>query len=154
MPPEDVDDNQIDENEETKDSFIDEKNAIKRVKPKDQGIILAEDQEEGKEVYDGSIEQKIEEVQEHDDLVVEEVDHDSWGEEPDYGYQYNKETVEKELAAGEGVYTPEGRDELVEDDELTSEEAFYMEGRDRVLKKKKREGYTDNPEMQEQWKDD
>jgi len=153
MPPDEVDDNQIEEDKQRKDSLLDEKNAIKRVKPKDQGIVLAEDQEEGKEVYDGSLEQKIEEVQEHDDKVVEEVDHDSWGEEPDYGYQYDKEKVDNELAAGEGVYTPEGREELVEDDELTAAEAFYMEGRDKVFKKK-REGYTDNPEMQEQWKDD
>ncbi|MGZ4921936.1 MAG: hypothetical protein ACXV3U_07075, partial [Halobacteriota archaeon] len=87
------------------------------------------------------------------DLVVEEVDHDPWGKEPDYGYQYDQERADNEVAAGEAVYTPEGREELVEDDEITAEEAFYMEGRDKVYKRK-REGYTDNPEMQEQWKDD
>jgi hypothetical protein len=61
--------------------------------------------------------------------------------------------VDKEVAAGEGVYTPEGREELVEDDEITSEEAFYMEGRDKVLKRKTK-GFTNNPEIQQQWKED
>ena len=61
--------------------------------------------------------------------------------------------MDKEVASGEGVYTPEGREELVEDDEITSEEAFYMEGRDKVLKRKAK-NFTDNPEIQQQWKED
>jgi len=69
------------------------------------------------------------------------------------GYQYNEEVVKKEVAAGEGVYTPEGREELVEDDEITSEEAFYMEGRDKVLKAQG-ERFHDNPEIQQQWEED
>ncbi len=146
-------DNQQESTEGSADSLLDEKNAIRRVRPKDQGIILAEDQKEGAQIYDGTIEQKEEETEQHDDLVVEEVDHDSWGEEPDYGHQYDREKADNEVAAGEAVYTPEGREELVEDDEITAEEAFYMEGRDKVFKRK-REEYTDNPEMQEQWKDD
>ncbi len=152
MAPEDKD-NQKDESKDTADTLLDERNAVRRVKPKDHGIILAEDQKENAEIYDGSLEQKEEEIEEHDDLVVEEVDHDPWGEEPDYGYQYDQERADNEVAAGEAVYTPEGREELVADDEITTEEAFYMEGRDKVYKRK-REGYTDNPEMQEQWKDD
>ncbi len=146
-------DNQKDQREDTIDSMLDEKNAVRRVKPKDQGIILAEDQKEGAEIYDGTLEQKTEESELHDDLVVEEVDHDLWGEEPDYGHQYDREKADDEVAAGEAIYTPEGREELVEDDEITAAEAFYMEGRDKVFKRK-REEYTDNPEMQEQWKDD
>jgi len=152
MAPED-EDNQKDQSEDTTDSLLDERNAVRRVKPKDHGIILAEDQKEDAEIYDGSLEQKEEEIEQHDDLVVEEVDHDPWGKEPDYGYQYDQERADNEVAAGEAVYTPEGREELVKDDEITAEEAFYMEGRDKVYKRK-REGYTDNPEMQEQWKDD
>ncbi len=152
MAPENKD-NQKDESKDTADTLLDERNAVRRVKPKDHGIILAEDQKENAEIYDGSLEQKEEEIEEHDDLVVEEVDHDPWGEEPDYGYQYDKERADNEVAAGEAVYTPEGREELVADDEITTDEAFYMEGRDKVYKRK-REGYTDNPEMQEQWKDD
>jgi hypothetical protein len=107
-----------------------------------------------REIYDGSLELKIDEAtEEHDGAVVEEVDHEPWGEEPDYGYQYDKEVVDEEIAAGEGVYTPEGREELAEDDEITTEEAFYMEGRDKVFKRKTK-GYTNNPEIQEQWKED
>ncbi len=146
-------DNQKDQSKDTADSLLDEKDAIRRVKPKDQGVILAEDQQEDAEIYDGTLEQKTEESEQHDDLVVEEVDHDPWGEEPDYGHQYEQERADDEVAAGEAIYTPEGREELVKDDEITTEEAFYMEGRDKVLKRK-REEYTDNPEMQEQWKDD
>ncbi len=145
--------NQDDQAEEAAESLLDEKNAIRRVKPKDQGVILAEDQQENAEVYDGTIEQKEEESEQHDDAVVEEVDHDPWGAEPDYGYQYKKEKADDEVASGEAIYTPEGREELLEDDEISTEEAFYMEGRDRVFKRK-REEYTDHPEMQEQWKDD
>jgi len=152
MAPENKD-YEKDENEDTADTLLDQRNAVRRVKPKDHGIILAEDQKEDAEIYDGSLEQKGEEIKEHDDLVVEEVDHDQWGEEPDYGYQYDQERADNEVASGEAVYTPEGREELVADDEITAEEAFYMEGRDKVYKRK-REGYTDNPEMQEQWKDD
>ncbi|MGZ4903665.1 MAG: hypothetical protein ACXVIG_01240 [Halobacteriota archaeon] len=144
---------QKDQSEDAADSVLDEKNAIRRVKPKDQGVILAEDQKEGADIYDGTLEQKAEESEQHDDLVVEEVDHDAWGEEPDYGHQYEQETADNEVATGEAIYTPEGREELLEDDEITAEEAFYMEGRDKVFKRK-REEYTDNPEMQEQWKDD
>ncbi len=146
-------DDQKDQEDGTADSLLDEKNAIRRVKPKDQGVILAEDQKEDADIYDGTLEQKTEESERHDDLVVEEVDHDPWGEEPDYGHQYDQEKADNEVAAGEAIYTPEGREELVEDDEITAGEAFYMEGRDKVYKRK-REGYTDNPEIQEQWKDD
>ncbi len=146
-------DDQNDQSDDTGESLLDEKNAIRRVKPKDQGVILAEDQKEDAEIYDGTIEQKEEESEQHDDEVVEEVDHDPWGEEPDYGHQYDKEKADEEVAAGEAIYTPEGREELVQDDEISTEEAFYMEGRDKVFKRK-REEYTDNPEMQEQWKDD
>ncbi len=146
-------DEQQEQTEDTTESLLDEKNAIRRVKPKDRGVVLAEDQKEDAQIYDGTIEQKDEESEQHDDPVVEEVDHDPWGKEPDYGYQYDQEKADNEVAAGEGVYTPEGREELVEDDEISAEEAFYMEGRDRVFKRK-REEYTDNPEMQEQWKDD
>ncbi|HYA33349.1 MAG TPA: hypothetical protein VEG65_05080 [Candidatus Bathyarchaeia archaeon] len=135
-------------------SFADEKNELKRVKPKDQGIVEADDQKENREIYDGSLQLKVDEAtEEHEGELVEEVDHDPWGEEPDYGYQYDKEIVDREVGAGEGVYTPEGREELAEDDEITSEEAFYMEGRDEVLKRKTK-GFTNNPEIQQQWKDD
>ncbi len=146
-------DDHVDRSDEAPESLLDEKNAVRRVKPKDQGIILAEDQKEDQEIYDGTLEQKEEERERHDDLVVEEVDHDPWGEEPEYGHQYDQERADDEVAAGEAVYTPEGREELIKDDEITAEEGFYMEGRDRVYKRK-REEYTDNPEMQEQWKDD
>jgi hypothetical protein len=61
--------------------------------------------------------------------------------------------VDKETAAGEGVYTPEGREELVEEDEITAEEAFYMEGRDKVFKRKTKD-HPNNPEIEEQWKED
>ncbi|MFZ0926065.1 MAG: hypothetical protein WCE82_03770 [Halobacteriota archaeon] len=154
MPREDTDNKPSDQDDERFDSFVDEKDDVKRVKPKDQGVVEADDQKENREIYDGSLELKIDEAtEEHDDKVVEEVDHDLWGEEPDYGYQYDEELVDKEVAAGEGVYTPEGREELAEDDEITSEEAFFMEGRDKVLKRKAK-GFTNNPEIQEQWKED
>jgi hypothetical protein len=154
MPREDTDNQPSDQDDERFDSFIDEKDDVKRVKAKDQGVVETDDQKENGEIYDGSLELKIDEATEkHDDSVVEEVDHDPWGKEPDYGYQYNKEVVKKEVAAGEGVYTPEGREELVEDDEITSEEAFYMEGRDKVLKRKAKD-FTDNPEIQQQWEED
>lgn len=154
MPREDTDNKPSDQDDERFDSLVDEKDDVKRVKPKDQGVVEADDQKENREIYDGSLELKIDEAtEEHDDAVVEEVGHDPWGKEPDYGYQYDEEVVDKEVAAGEGVYTPEGRDELVEDDEITSEEAFYMEGRDKVLKRKTK-GFTNNPEIQQQWKED
>jgi hypothetical protein len=154
MPREDTDNQPSDQDDERFDSFIDEKDDVKRVKAKDQGVVETDDQRENGEIYDGSLELKIDEATEkHDDSVVEEVDHDPWGKEPDYGYQYNEEVVKKEVAAGEGVYTPEGREELVEDDEITSEEAFYMEGRDKVLKRKAKD-FTDNPEIQQQWEED
>jgi len=154
MPREDTDKKPLDQDAERFDSFVDEKDDVKRIKPKDQGVVETDDQKENQEIYDGSLELKIDEAtQEHNDSVVEEVDHDPWGKEPDYGYQYNEEVVKKEVAAGEGVYTPEGREELVEDDEITSEEAFYMEGRDKVLKRKAK-NFTDNPEIQQQWKED
>jgi hypothetical protein len=154
MPREDTDNQPSDQDDERFDSFIDEKDDVKRVKAKDQGVVETDDQKENGEIYDGSLELKIDEATEkHDDSVVEEVDHDPWGKEPDYGYQYNEEVVKKEVAAGEGVYTPEGRKELVEDDEITSEEAFYMEGRDKVLKRKAKD-FTDNPEIQQQWEED
>jgi hypothetical protein len=154
MPREDTDNQPSDQDDERFDSFVDEKDDVKRVKPKDQGAVEADDQKENREIYDGSLELKIDEAtEEHDGGVVEEVGHDPWGKEPDYGYQYDEEIVDKEVAAGEGVYTPEGRDELAEDDEITSEEAFFMEGRDKVLKRKTK-GFTNNPEIQEQWKED
>ncbi len=154
MPREDTDNQPSDQDDERFDSFIDEKDDVKRVKAKDQGVVETDYQKENGEIYDGSLELKIDEATEkHDDSVVEEVDHDPWGKEPDYGYQYNEEVVKKEVAAGEGVYTPEGREELVEDDEITSEEAFYMEGRDKVLKRKAKD-FTDNPEIQQQWEED
>jgi len=155
MPREDTDKKPSDQNAERFDFFVDEKDDVKRVRPKDQGVIEADDQKENREIYDGSLELKINEAaqKEHDDEVVEEVGHDLWGEEPDYGYQYDAEVVDNEIAAGEGVYTPEGREELVEDDEITNEEAFYMEGRDKVLKRKTK-GFTNNPEIQQQWKED
>ena len=155
MPREDTDNKPSDQDDEQFDFFVDEKDDVKRVKPKDQGVVEADDQKENREIYDGSLELKIDEAarEEHDGGVVEEVGHDPWGKEPDYGYQYNEEVVDKEVAAGEGVYTPEGREELVEDDEITSEEAFYMEGRDKVLKRKTK-GFTNNPEIQQQWKED
>ena len=155
MPPEKIDNQPSDQDDERFDSFVDEKDDVKRVKPKDQGVVEADDQKENREIYDGSLELKIDEAatEEHDGEVVEEVGHDPWGKEPDYGHQYNEEVVDKEIAAGEGVYTPEGREELVEDDEITSEEAFYMEGRDKVLKRKAKD-FTDNPEIQQQWEED
>jgi len=154
MPREDTDNQPSNQDDERFDSFIDEKDDVKRVKAKDQRVVETDDQKENGEIYDGSLELKIDEATEkHDDSVVEEVDHDPWGKEPDYGYQYNEEVVKKEVAAGEGVYTPEGREELVEDDEITSEEAFYMEGRDKVLKRKAKD-FTDNPEIQQQWEED
>ncbi|MEI7827444.1 MAG: hypothetical protein WCI87_06605 [Euryarchaeota archaeon] len=74
------------------------------MKPKDQGVVEADDQKEDRKIYDGSLELKIDEAtEEHNGGVVEEIDHDPWGKEPDYGYQYDKEIVEKEIAAGEGV---------------------------------------------------
>jgi hypothetical protein len=154
MPRKDTDNKPSDLDDERFDSFVDEKDDVKRVKPKDQGVVEADDQKENREIYDGSLELKIDEAtEEHDDEVVEEVDHDPWGEEPNYGYQYDEEVVNKEVAEGEGVYTPEGREELAEDDEITSEEVFYMEGRDKVLKRKAKD-FTDNPEIQQQWKED
>jgi hypothetical protein len=154
MPREDADNQPSDQDDQGFDSLVDEKDDVKRVKPKDQGVVEADDQKENREIYDGSLELKIDEAtEEHDGGVVEEVGHDPWGKEPDYGYQYDQELVDKEVAAGEGVYTPEGREELVEDDEITSEEAFYMEGRDKVLKRKTK-GFTNNPEIQQQWKED
>ena len=154
MRQKDTDDEPSDQDGKRFDSFVDEQDDVKHVKPKDQGIVEADDQKENREIYDGSLELKIDEAaEEHNDEVVEEVGHDLWGEEPDYGYQYDAEVVDNEIAAGEGVYTPEGREELVEDDEITNEEAFYMEGRDKVLKRKTK-GFTNNPEIQQQWKED
>ena len=154
MPPRDSQNSPATRGDRPSASLTDQKNDIERIKPKDQGVVEADDQKENREIYDGSLELKIEETSEqHNGQVVEEVDHEPWGKEPDYGYKYDEEITSKEIAAGEGIYTPEGREELVEDDEITAEEAFYMEGRDRVLKRKTN-GYTDNPEIQAQWKED
>jgi hypothetical protein len=154
MPRKDSSDKAADRDEQQSDFLVGERNDIKRVRPKDQEVIEADDQKEDREVYDGSLELKIDEAtEEHDGGVVEEIDHEPWGKEPDYGHQYDEEIVENEIAAGEGVYTPEGREELVEDDEITTEEVFYMEGRDKVFKRKTK-GHTNNPEIQEQWKED
>jgi hypothetical protein len=154
MPAKDTKNSPVNRVDQPPASLTDQKNDIRRIKPKDQGIVEADDQKEDREIYDGSLELKIEEgSEEHNGHVVEEVGHEPWGKEPEYGYQYDEEIISNEIAAGEGVYTPEGREELVEDDEITTEEAFYMEGRDKVLKRKTK-GYTNNPEIQAQWKDD
>jgi hypothetical protein len=154
MPREDSDDKLIDRNDQRSDFLDKEENNVKLVKSKAQEVVATDDEKEDREIYDGSLELKIEEVGEkHNGKVVEEIDHEPWGKEPDYGYQYDKEVVDKETAAGEGVYTPEGREELIEDDEITNEEAFYMEGRDKVFKRKAKE-YPNNPEIEEQWKED
>jgi hypothetical protein len=153
MPSNDSDDELTNRDDQRLDSSVEE-NDTKSVKSKDQRVIEATDQKENQEIYDGSLELKIDEVtDEHDGEVVEEIDHEPWGKEPDYGYQYDKEVVDKEIAAGEGVYTPEGREELIEDDEMTAEEAFYMEGRDKVFKRKTKD-QPNNPEIEEQWKED
>jgi hypothetical protein len=137
-----------------RDSLVEEEDNTQLVKSKAQRVVEAEDQREDREIYDGSLELKIDEVrEEHDGELVEEIEHKQWRKEPDYGYQYDKEVVEKEIAAGEGVYTPEGREELIEGDEITTEEAFYMEGRDKVFKRKAKE-FPNNPEIEEQWKED
>jgi hypothetical protein len=137
-----------------RDSLVEEEDNTQLVKSKAQGVVEAEDQREDREIYDGSLELKIDEVrEEHNGELVEEIEHKQWRKEPDYGYQYDKEVVEKEIAAGEGVYTPEGREELIEGDEITTEEAFYMEGRDKVFKRKAKE-FPNNPEKEEQWKED
>jgi hypothetical protein len=137
-----------------RDSLVEEEDNTQLVKSKAQGVVEAEDQREDREIYDGSLELKIDEVrEEHNGELVEEIEHKQWRKEPDYGYQYDKEVVEKEIAAGEGVYTPEGREELIEGDEITTEEAFYMEGRDKVFKRNAKE-FPNNPEMEEQWKED
>jgi hypothetical protein len=137
-----------------RDSLVEEEDNTQLVKSKAQGVVEAEDQREDREIYDGSLELKIDEVrEEHNGELVEEIEHKQWRKEPDYGYQYDKEVVEKEIAAGEGVYTPEGREELIEGDEITTEEAFYMEGRDKVFKRKAKE-FPNNPEIEEQWKED
>ena len=154
MPRKDYENEPSDGNDEPSDSTIDEEDTIKLVKSKASRDVEAEDQREDREIYDGSLELKIDELsEEHDGEVVEEIDHEPWRKEPDYGYQYDKEIIDKEIAAGEGVYTPEGREELVDDDEITAEEAFYMEGRDKVYKRKTK-SYTNNPEIEEQWKED
>jgi hypothetical protein len=155
MSREDSADKLTDQGDQRVDSLVEEEeDNIQLVKSKAQRVVEAEDQREDGEIYDGSLELKIDEVRkENNGEVVEEIDHEPWGKEPNYGYQYDKEAVDKEVAAGEGVYTPEGREELVEDDEITAEEAFYMEGRDKVFKKKTKD-YPNNPEIEEQWKED
>ena len=154
MPREDSEHNLIDRDDQRSDFLDEEENNVKLVKSKTQGVVEADDEKEDREIYDGSLELKIDEVGEkHNGKVVEEIDHEPWGKEPDYGYQYDKEVIDKETAAGEGVYTPEGREELVEGDEITAEEAFYMEGRDKVFKRDTKE-YPNNPEIEEQWKED
>jgi hypothetical protein len=154
MPPEDSEDKLTDQDDQRSDLLVEEENSIKFVKSKAQRVFEADDEKEDREIYDGSLELKIDEVGEKQNgEVVEEIDHEPGRKEPDYGYQYDKEVVNKEIAAGEGVYTPEGREELVEDDEITTEEAFYMEGRDKVYRKKTK-SYTNNPEIEEQWKED
>jgi hypothetical protein len=150
MPRKDSEDKLPDRDDQPLDSSIEEIGTIKPVKSKTRRVVETEDQREDREIYDGSLELKIDEIsEEHDGEVVEEIDHEPWRKEPDYGYQYDKEVVDKELAAGEGVYTPEGREELVEDDEITAEEAFYMEGRDQVFKRKTK-NYPNNREIEEQ----
>ncbi|MGZ4863209.1 MAG: hypothetical protein ACXV5H_05140 [Halobacteriota archaeon] len=144
----------MDEDDQRSNFTDEEENSIKLVKSKAQRVVEADNEKEDGEIYDGSLELKIDEVGEkHNGEVVEEIDHEPGRKEPDYGYQYDKEVVDKEIAAGEGVYTPEGREELVEDDEITAEEAFYMEGRDKVFKRKAKD-YPNNPEIEEQWKED
>jgi len=97
------------------------------------------------EIYDGSLELKIDEgTQEHNDSVVEEVDHDPWAKEPDYGLPSNsEEVVDKRGRFGRGspIRLKDARNSF-EDDEITSEEAFYMEGRDKVLKRKAKNSPT------------
>jgi hypothetical protein len=154
MPREDSEDKLTDQDDQRSDFLDEEENDIELVKSKAQRVVEADDVKEDREIYDGSLELKIDEVGEKQNgEVVEEIDHEPWGKEPDYGYQYDKEIVDKETAAGEGVYTPEGREELVEEDEITTEEAFYMEGRDKVFKRKTKD-YPNNPEIGEQWKED
>lgn len=154
MPREDSADEQTDQSDQRVDPLVEEEDNTQLVKSKAQRVVEAEDQREDREIYDGSLELKIDEVREENNgEVVEEIDHEPWGKEPDYGYQYDKEVVDKEIAAGEGVYTPEGREELAEDDEITAEEAFYMEGRDKVFKSKTKD-HPNNPEIEEQWKED
>ena len=154
MPREDSADEITGRGDQRVNPLIEEEDNSQLVKSKAQRVVEAEDQREDREIYDGSLELKIDEVgEENNSEVVEEIDHEPWGKEPDYGYQYDKEVVDKEIAAGEGVYTPEGREELVEDDEITTEEVFYMEGREKVFKRKTK-GHTNNPEIQEQWKED
>jgi hypothetical protein len=144
----------MDQDDQRSDFLDEEENNDKLVKSKAQRVVEADDEKEDREIYDGSLELKIGEVGEKQNgEVVEEIDHEPWGKEPDYGYQYDKEVVDKETAAGEGVYTPEGREELVEEDEISTEEAFYMEGRDMVFKRKTKD-YPNNPEIEEQWKED
>jgi hypothetical protein len=144
----------MDQDDQRSDFLDEEENNDKLVKSKAQRVVEADDEKEDREIYDGSLELKIDEVGEKQNgEVVEEIDHEPWGKEPDYGYQYDKEVVDKETAAGEGVYTPEGREELVKEDEITTEEAFYMEGRDMVFKRKTKD-YPNNPEIEEQWKED
>jgi hypothetical protein len=144
----------MDQDDQRSDFLEEEENNDKLVKSKAQRVVEADDEKEDTEIYDGSLELKIDEVGEKQNgEVVEEIDHEPWGKEPDYGYQYDKEVVDKETAAGEGVYTPEGREELVEEDEITAEEAFYMEGRDKVFKRKTKD-HPNNPEIEEQWKED
>jgi hypothetical protein len=147
MPREDSADELTDQGDQRVDPLVEEEDNTQLVKSKAQRVVEAEDQREDREL-------KIAEVREENNgEVVEEIDHEPWGKEPDYGYQYDKEVVDKEIAAGEGVYTPEGREELVEDDEITAEEAFYMEGRDKVFKSKTKD-HPNNPEIEEQWKED
>jgi hypothetical protein len=154
MPRKDSEEKFKNSDDQLSDSSIEEGDSLNPVKSKARRVVEAEDQREDSEIYDGSLELKIDEASEdHDGEVVEEIDHKPSRKEPDYGYQYDKEIVDKELAAGEGVYTPEGREELVEEDEITAEEAFFMEGRDKVFERKTKD-HPNNPEIEEQWKED
>jgi hypothetical protein len=89
------------------DSLVDEKDDVKRFKPKDQGVVEADNQKENKEIYDGSLELKIDEsTDKHNGSVVDEADHEPWGKEPNYGYQYDQGVVENELTQEKGCIHP------------------------------------------------
>src|SRR5674536_49375 len=92
MPREDSEDKLMDQDDQRSDFLEEEENNDKLVKSKAQRVVEADDEKEDTEIYDGSLELKIDEVGEKQNgEVVEEIDHEPWGKEPDYGYQYDKE---------------------------------------------------------------
>jgi hypothetical protein len=95
----------------------------------------------------------MEEVgEEYDGQVVEEVDHEPWEGDLTTSFSTTRRSLTTRLSRVK-EFTPEGLEELVDNDEITAEAAFHGDGREKVFKRKTSYD-TDNTEIQAQSKKD